>query len=166
MGPFLNIRSHRPSAARTLQAWSHPAAHLIQWERVLRWRQRTVAALARDTEPIDFLLVLFTNIFQMRDWMAASMPTWHADVANLFTSAELALARDLANGSKHMVVTSPSIDASAGVAREYAGQGEIKHVVPRPGGQNTEALPLADACIAQIADFLRRATPGHPIAPQ
>jgi hypothetical protein len=57
----------------------------------------------------------------------------------LFTdSANLTLARDLANGSKHMTTTGYDDDGSASVARAYAGNGRIPYVVPRPVGRRRQ----------------------------
>ena len=82
----------------------------------------------------------------MRDWLKASRPDLESEVDLLFhNSNDLALARDVANGAKHMVLTRYSIDGAASVLREYDPRG-IRHVVPRPGGRNLDALPLHRTC--------------------
>lgn len=63
---------------------------------------------------------------------------------------------DTLRGSKHMLVSRPSLDGAATVAREYAGAGRVRHVVPRPGGGNVECLPLADAFIGEIDGFMKQ----------
>jgi hypothetical protein len=142
------------TAVITMPAWFHERPYLIQWERLLRWRDRADIAVESEEHPLDFLLALFTNILQMRDWLTASRTDLNYQVASLFhNSADLALARDIANGSKHMVLTRHSVDGAASVAREYDPRG-IRYVVPRPGAGNLDSLPLADRCIAQIRDFM------------
>ena len=138
-----------------MSAWVRNDPYLIQWERLLRWRERAEAAISNDEHPFDVLLALFANILQMRDWLASSRPTLRRDIDSLFRqSQDLSLARDIANGAKHMVLTRYSIDGAATVLREYDPRG-VRHVVPRPGGANLDALPLADRCIAQIREFMR-----------
>jgi hypothetical protein len=53
-----------------------------------------------------------------------------------------------------MVLTHYSVDGAASVLREYDPRA-TRLVVPRPGGRNLNALPLADRCIAQVRDFMR-----------
>ena len=149
-------RQDRPPVT-TLVAQMLPNPYLIQWERVLRWRTRCASAVAHDAgfEAFDFLFALFASVLQMRDWLMASRRDLQEEVAALFRASEnLGLARDLANGSKHMVITSCSADGAATIAREYWGQGRFRYVVPRPSGRNVEALALADACIRQLRDFM------------
>jgi hypothetical protein len=154
-----HVSADRPAqpAMTTLVAQLHPQPYLIQWERVLRWRERTLAVTAEDRglEAFDYAFALFTSIFQRRDWIRASRRDLEDDVTRLFRdSSDLALVRDLANGSKHMEVTSYSDDGAATIAREYAGRGEHRYVVPRPGGRNVEAVALADRCVAEIRSFM------------
>jgi len=143
VGRFMSAGRGRAPKVTTLVAQAHPRPYRIQWERVLRWRKRTGAAIAVDDCPLDFLLVLFTNVLHMHDWLATSKPELKNDVSALFSnSPNLGVARDLANGSKHMVLSSYSIDGAATVAREYAGAGGSRYVVPRPGGANMDAKGL------------------------
>jgi len=145
----------KPRPGEILQAQIHPAHYLIQWERVLRWRERTQVSMQTGDEPFDFLAVLFASILQMRDWLIASRPDLRADIRGLFRdSGNLGLARDVANGSKHMILTSWSAERAACIAREYAGAGRVHHVIPRAGGRNLDALPLADACLEEIGTFM------------
>jgi hypothetical protein len=141
----------------TLPAQHQARPYLIQWERTLRWRERTAEALAEigGWESFDYLFALFASLFHMRDWLTASRPDLKAEIEELFhASSNLALVRDLANGAKHMTLHSYSVDGAATVAREYAGQGRTRYVVPRAGGRNVEALQLADACIAELRSFM------------
>jgi hypothetical protein len=142
----------------TLVAQRHGKPYLIQWERTLRWQRRSVEVVARgDTQEVfDFLFVLFTSVLQMRDWIARSRPELEDDIEALFRdSSYLPLVRDIANGSKHMVLTRASVDGAATIAREYAGNNQSRFVIPRPGGGNREALPFAHAAIAEIEGFMQ-----------
>jgi hypothetical protein len=143
---------------RTLPAGLFREPHLIQWERILRWRKRTITLddHADPMDGLDFFLALFANVFQMQDWLAKSRRDLSAEVYALFTqSANLLLVRDLTNGTKHMETTSYKVDGAATVAREYAGDGEYRYVVPRPGGRNVDAGVLADACIRELRGFMK-----------
>jgi hypothetical protein len=149
--------SGRRRPETTLPAQRHPRPYVIQWERTLRWRERTARSIAGGggLETFDFLFALFVSIFQMRDWISASRRDLERDVVTLFRdSADLALIRDLANGSKHMETRWYTVDGAATVAREYAGGGKHRYVVPRPGGRNIEGLALADACIEELRGFM------------
>ncbi len=118
-------------------------------------RSAEAVACGSTQEAFDFLFALFTGIFQMRDWISASCLELNGDVSVLFrASAELALVRDLANGSKHMTLGHYSVDGAATVAREYAGGGMSRFTVPRPGGRNIEAMRLADTAIAEVRAFM------------
>lgn len=153
VGVIVSRKAKQP--VTTMPAWFHERPYLIQWERLLRWRERAEIAIKDDEHSFDVLLVLFANVLQMRDWLEASSTELGSEVDQLFrSSSDLALARDVANGAKHMVLTQYSVDGAASVLREYDPRG-IRHVVPRPGGRNLDALPLADRCIGQIRDFLQ-----------
>lgn len=139
----------------TLPAAWYARPYLIQWERTLRWRRRA-EAVKEDDHPQDFLLVLFANLFQMRDWLQSSRPELGVAVADCFAeSDDLCLVRDIANGHKHMTTTQYKVDGSASVAREYAGAGQVRYVIPGAGGANRGALNLADSCINEIRQFMR-----------
>jgi hypothetical protein len=141
--------------AVTLPAAWHSRPYLIQWERTLRWRRR-VEAVKDDDHPQDFLLALFANLFQMRDWLQSSRPELSVAVADSFAeSDDLCLVRDIANGHKHMTTTRYKVDGSASVAREYAGAGQVRYVIPGAGGNNRDALDLADSCINEIHRFMQ-----------
>jgi hypothetical protein len=149
------IMSAPREPAVTLPTASHSRPYLIQWERTLRWRRRVEAAEEND-HPVDFFLVLFANVFQMRDWLQASKPDLGVAITDCFAASDdLCLLRDIANGHKHMTTTRYKVDGSASVAREYAGAGRVRYVVPGPDGANRDALDLADSCINEIRRFMQ-----------
>lgn len=149
------------SPETTLVARLHPRPYLIHWERTLRWYERSSEAVVRGNpqDGFDFLLALFTSVLQMRDWIIASRPELKGGILALYSdSPDLALVRDIANGAKHMTLNDYSVDGAATVAREYAGGGRSRFVVPRPGGVNLDALELAATAIAKLRSFMEANT--------
>lgn len=145
----------QPLPQITLVAQLHRRPYLLQWERTLRWRERLSDVTTTD-DAFDFAFALLGALFQLRDWIAASRPDLKGDVVALYRdSADLALARDVANGAKHMTLTHYSVDGSTTIAYEYAGSGRSHLVVLRPGGRNLECLQLADRGIAQVRTFMQ-----------
>ena len=141
-----------------LQTTGHPRPYMIQWERTLRWHDRAQTAISDDADVatcFDYLIALFVNILDMRDWMINSRVVPKADVLDLFrSSSRPGLARDVANAAKHMALSTYSVESAAAVAREYDGPGRTRLVVPRAGAPNVEALPLAYECVSEIQDFM------------
>lgn len=94
-----------------------------QWARVLRWYQRVLNAdccpNANTDEVVDFSLAFFLNCFSLRDWLRRSPRVTAKEVSDLFSSPELKLCRDLANGYKHLHLDKPSVDANFSLHREY-----------------------------------------------
>lgn len=150
------VSRQRPPVT-TLPAQLHKHPYLIGWERTLRWRARAGKAIAHraDENAFDFLFALFLSIFHTRDWIVASRPDLSVEISTLYRgSPALGLVRDVANGAKRMETSRYRIDGAASVAREYAGRGQHRFVIPRPGGRNLDCIVLADECIAEIKGFL------------
>lgn len=90
----------------------------------------------------------------MRDWIRGSRPDLVSSANELFrTSPNLALIRDLANGSKHLDLAHYSVDGAATIDREYSDWGD-QYVVPMSGTSNRDALELADASIVELRVFM------------
>jgi hypothetical protein len=71
----------------------------------------------------DFVIHVFQDIFHLRDWLKndSSVTVVNADIDALFSrnpgaSPNLHIARDIANGSKHLVITSPSQSQNTKIA--------------------------------------------------
>lgn len=142
-----------------------PEPHREQWSRVLRWQQRVRVALtppcAAPNDAMDLCLALFMNIYHLRDWLVATDPTLQAKVASrVHGSRALSLARDLCNGSKHMTLTSASVDARFLTAMEYVPQpvsgqpGPTYRLVMLTDGEKVEMATLAEQCIESWRSFM------------
>lgn len=97
-----------------------------QFARVLRWRDRLDALGARDDfglAPVvtfDYIYAFFQNCYHLRDWLRNSGAV-KEDVLQQFMTGnvEMGVCRDIANGTKHLRITSPSVDAAPSIGREY-----------------------------------------------
>lgn len=94
-----------------------------QYGRMRRWFDRLLI-VANDwdshgfDEQVDYALVFFHNSYHLRDYLLREgvVPQQALDEL-MHTSRPLRICRDLTNGSKHRLVTSPSEDASPWVHR-------------------------------------------------
>lgn len=101
-----------------------PVPAIEQWARVRRWEAR-VRKLDADPsvsadDLFDYTIALVQNAFAMRDWLKTSLPDRTSEIDLLFDSPRLGLVRDLANGSKHLTISKPSVDAQHAVLRVHA----------------------------------------------
>lgn len=133
---------------------------LGQYERMLRWHERLVTAFNAGSPDIeDFSYAFFQNCYHLRDWMRHSGGASPQDLDALFSgSLELQLCRDLCNGTKHLKLTSASVDAMFSTAREYSP--------PAPTGWRPivladttkhDLLGLASKCVDAWRTFIGRA---------
>ncbi|MEW6775171.1 MAG: hypothetical protein AB1405_02680 [Bdellovibrionota bacterium] len=119
------------------------AAFLEQWERVLRWQGRVHGrSHASPDEFMDHLYALFQNCFAMRDWLENSEVIPGESLSEIFSAFELRLCRDICNGTKHLEITRPSVDANFMTVREYA---------PPPISKLDEALSSPEYKLVLIA---------------
>jgi hypothetical protein len=116
-----------------------------------------------------FALALFFRLYHVGDWIKATDPTLASAVTeHVRRNHALRLARDLANGSKHLTLTSPYVDPHILTAREYAPAPLHPgyRLVMLAGGENIDMLDLADRCVAAWREFLREhALPEGPPSP-
>jgi hypothetical protein len=142
-----------------------PEPHREQWSRVLRWRERVQVALtppcATPNDAMDLCLALFMNIYHLRDWIAATDTTLRSAISShVHGSRPLSLARDLCNGSKHMTLTSASVDAHFLTAMEYIPQplsgepGPAYRLMMLTDNEKIEMAILADQCIDSWRSFM------------
>jgi hypothetical protein len=151
--------------------------YLEQWARMLRWRRRLGQLMrqrmAEPNDAMDFALALFITLYHVGDWLKATDPKLRSAVnEHVRRNRPLRLARDLANGSKHLTLTCASVDPHFLTAREYAPArlGETPHpgyrLVMLADGENIDMLDLADRCVAVWREFLREHTlPESPSSP-
>lgn len=139
--------------------------YLEQWERVKRWYQRIKKIEqgqhpGSDDDQLDEVHAFFINCFQLRDWIEESRPDIGNEVIDLFKKESVILCfkacRDLANGLKHLKLTSPSIDKNTKV-----NQQNVTICIGSPittkyswGVNNRNVFSLADDCMKEWEKFL------------
>jgi len=127
-----------------------------QLNRVHRWHQRLVSsAITGSSDLEDFAFTFFQNCYYLRDWVEKTSNTDGADLDILFSqSRELQLCRDLCNGTKHLTISKPSIDANFSIAREYDPSCEHKYRLVVIADDKYDLLELADKCRREWESFL------------
>lgn len=148
-----------------------------QWQRIERWRERVRASrdeFRRDdlgTEGYrDEVFALFQAIWHLRDWVHhdPQLALTRQDVDQWIKSSCVALpvAHDLANGSKHMVLsrdwaggakqTRNDVTVAVGVGVKH-----VFYIQDLKRKVEYEAVALADECIEEWSRLLSQ---GGPIA--
>lgn len=132
-----------------------------QWERTDRWWKKLQSAYDSDAptdEIMDLFYAVLQNVFAMRDWLLHSNIN-KDKVDTLFSTQHLKLCRDIANGTKHCVITKPSVDADFRTLREYepasiksGKRSEVFRVVA--DGRKYDLYGLALNCMTDIQGFL------------
>jgi hypothetical protein len=138
---------------------------LEHWHRIERWRERLRAVPDDDTADfLDFSIVVLLHCFAMRDWLLKSGVA-DPQVRTLFDSAELKVCRDLANGTKHLSISQPSVDAHHQIRREHRlwrrpgeSEGELKVFA---GDVSYSLRDLCGECVRQIGAFIATLPPGQ-----
>jgi hypothetical protein len=134
---------------------------------VHRWHGR-VQALGRrraahgDMEAEhDFVYAFFQNCHHLRHWLEADGAASGAELDRFIGAhPELRLCRDICNGTKHLRLSRPSLDADFSIGREYVpahGPGARPHVNETwfviAGGEKRDLFELADRCLALWVSF-------------
>lgn len=140
-----------------------------QLNRVKRWHERFKEISngrehTRDTDYYqDVLYAFFQNCWHLKDWVVNSGSLDKKIVDNFFHSnSDLKICRDLANGSKHLIIRDPSIDSDISVSnRKYSisiGGGPVKieiiYYVRVKDYPPIDAFGLATNCLALCEGFL------------
>lgn len=139
-----------------------------QWKRVQR-RLDSVRAIysgrAAGTESaIDDVQSFFECIHHLKDWLgndSASGVTKADGDALINSSATLEVCADLANGAKHLMLTSSRTgDPGTSIARNdvtvFAGTGTAAHkFYVASGSQELDVLDLAGQAVSEWETFLR-----------
>ena len=142
----------------------HPRPYVEQWQRVLRWQRRLHTIVSEHYDDadavVDHALALLQNCFCMRDWLSRSLPSKETEIQNLFSSRALSLCRDLANGSKHLAIDRPSVDARHSVHASYVpppldgSSSSSYELVLAAGGDMIPFLDLCATCVQELQRFL------------
>jgi len=140
---------------------------LEQWLRVGRWYGRLLSLYHRADQErltsddfVDHFIATYQNLFACRDWLIQTYPTLQSDIKLLFASPELKLCRDIANGTKHLLVSQPSIDADFAIAQEFVSTSGVNttsgSVVFRllSKGKQYDLRDLLNQGFLQVNDFL------------
>jgi hypothetical protein len=129
-----------------------------QYNRMLRWYERMSSAAAQgspDTD--DFVFAFFQNCYYLREWIAQTSTTSTAELDALFAgSRSLRLCRDLCNGTKHLNISRPSVDAHFSIGREYAPGEPTGHRLFAIADDKYDLLELAAACVKDWEQFASR----------
>ena len=140
-----------------------------QWERVKRRlsdvRSVYTGAAGGTVWALDSVQSFFEAVHHMKDWLGndASVAVTKADGDALINnSATLQLCADLANGSKHLALTTsrtgdPSTDITRNDATVLLGTGGLsKHAFYiASGGVEHSVLDVAEAAVTEWEGFLR-----------
>ena len=144
-------------------SWHRSPGWRGQFDRLRRWHERLHRA-ANPTDLEDYLYAFFQNCGHLRDWL----PPEEFDpksVAQLFDkSADLQLARDISNMTKHFELSRPAATGrEPSLAREYVGRGRgcfgtDSSLVVLSRGEKHDALELAQRCLRAWKAFLESRT--------
>lgn len=129
-----------------------------QWETIKRWHGRLRAVNSEESpEFADYAVVVLLHCFAMRDWLINSGVD-RRRVEELFASTELQVCRDVANGTKHLRITRPSVDEHQEILRIYVppntdGASQNKLVL-HAGGRSYGVREFCGECVRQIGEFM------------
>jgi DNA-binding XRE family transcriptional regulator len=126
-----------------------------QFNRMLRWHQRVVAAAATGDPALeDYIFAFFQNCYYVQEWIAKTAPEAKPEVNRFFAaSPPLRLCRDLCNGTKHLNISRPSVDAKFSIGREYAPAEPTGSRFFVVANGKHDLLELAAACVAEWERF-------------
>jgi hypothetical protein len=114
-------------------------------------------------DAVDTVLSFFEAVHHLKDWLGNDQlrGVTKADGDSLIDRSKvLRLCADLANGSKHLVLTgSRTGDKSTTIARNdvniFAGTGTVAHrFYVQSAGREYDVLEIAEAAVAEWAKFL------------
>jgi hypothetical protein len=112
---------------------------------------------------LDLIQSFFECVHHMKDWLGndpASGVSKRQGDALINSSSVLAICADLANGSKHLVLTNPRTgDHSTTIARNdvtvFVGTGTSSHrFYIASAGVEHDALAIAEAAVSEWENFL------------
>jgi hypothetical protein len=175
-GPIIGSR-HSYHGVMSVQ----PPKWREMWDRVQRWYERFAETDQGRTHdrPSDFYqdeaYAFFIACFHLKDWLkndplSSAVAT---DVEQLVAnSPNLRLCADLCNGSKHLILTSPRVDAATQIGRRHLSVGISESIGPSPApaerttisakyeihaaGKAYDAFQVATACRDEWEQYLKR----------
>lgn len=137
-----------------------------QYERMLRWYRRVIAAAdgERSADELDFLLAFFESAHHLRDWLARTGAVSAADLESFARShVEIGICRDIANGFKHHSISRSSVDAEFAIVNQYVDPSDRGRRYRYPNGEWTvlagglqfSLVPLSETVVRLWSGFLR-----------
>ena len=128
------------------------------WKRIQRWRQRLREVHSDDSADfLDHAVVVLLHCFSMRDWLINSGVD-EKSVRKLYESDALKVCRDVANGTKHLSITKPSVDKDHAIVRSYRpwrqpdeSESELQLLA---GGVSYTLRDFCGECVRQIGEFM------------
>lgn len=150
-----------PPSSHDYEGW------LTQYRRTSRWYARLQAfqqsapdtELSAETE--DFIYAFFQNCFHLKEWLVKSGVATQQELDAFISShREWQICRDICNGTKHMTITRPSVDANFSTYREYdyllpAGTNRTTFRI-LIGGTKHDIFELAGSCMKLWNNFLKK----------
>lgn len=151
---------------------THGATWQDQWARIERWAERVRAS--RDTPRPDGLgtegyrdelFALFQAIWHLKDWLIndPALAVTKGQIEHyVFEQGHLGLqaAHDLANGSKHLNLKKPAVDAAQirndAAIHVGAGVSHTFYIHLAKDDQEFEAVALAELCVEEWSVFLKQ----------
>lgn len=102
----------------------------------------------------DFAFTFFQNCYYLREWIEKTSNIASSELDSLFSrSRELQVCRDLCNGTKHLTISKPSVDAHFSIAREYDPSSAHKYRLLVIADDVYDVLELAHKCIQEWERF-------------
>ena len=158
--------------------WS--AENILGWrtryDAVLRWRDRCVGCYsdgrAISDDALDFVLAFFIFCYSLRDFVIKTGGVKAKYIDDLIADSEpMRICRDVCNRSKHCNISSPSIDSSWSLGREYApwpdGTSGFRHFLIAES-RTAHPLEVVKQCVQFWDDLVagkRFQEPTNPFAP-
>jgi hypothetical protein len=129
-----------------------------QLARIHRWHERLHLAAVRGSQDLeDFAFTFFQNCYYLREWLQKTCSMSKSEIDTLFTSSkELELCRDICNGTKHLTIDRPSIDADFSIGREYDPNEKSGYRLLWIADGKYDVLELASRCVSILDQFTSR----------
>ncbi len=139
-------------------------AWIGQLQRTRRWHERLARAARGDgyaeDDLADFGYAFFQNCFHLREWVQHTANIPRADLDAFMGREEMQVCRDLANGTKHLNITRPNVDARFSIGREYDPRSHFGYRLfvitdnEKTGGEKYDLFDLASRCLEAWEQFL------------
>lgn len=151
-------------SSHNFDGWRTQFARTRRWHARLQKVQTDSVKFGIRQDFEDHIYAFYQNCCHLREWLSKSGAVPEADIAQLVAAhEELQLCRDVCNGTKHMVISRPSVDADFYTFREYDylhipspsdGPHSTERFNMRAAGRKHDMFELADSCMEIWTEFL------------